>query len=355
MTGTNLNKLRVEPLESNEGFINSAHDNLTEVRKKYDQIKKQRIMIETKIEKMKEDSHKLETLENEYVDKISMAKTKANQLEKSLKSKQSEAEDVFWQRKVLLSMQGRFKQDKIFYFQKQFDFSKELDYLKKQLNIFVKEGYDIGESGDRSNKVYEKLASELERERLEREEHIRNIQTMIDEKMQLQNHNQERQADLQEIAERAIQDKDLNEKQWRKIFLTHTFVNKMLRDKIEKEMEKFKTVEFAFKEIKTATGVTDAKALISKYLHKETVYGDYLGKIADNEKTIDFLKSEAERLIAETKTLQLEKEVLMSVKIKSQDLHGRYNLSQMTSSSWKYMKINYNIIKVIIIFNSNNQ
>ena len=77
MTGTNLNKLRVEPLESNEGFINSAHDNLTEVRKKYDQIKKQRIMIETKIEKMKEDSHKLETLENEYVDKISMAKTKA--------------------------------------------------------------------------------------------------------------------------------------------------------------------------------------------------------------------------------------------------------------------------------------
>ena len=77
----------------------------------------------------------------------------------------------------------------------------------------------------------------------------------------------------------------------------------MLRDKIEKEMEKFKTVEFAFKEIKTATGVTDAKALISKYLHKETVYGDYLGKIADNEKTIDFLKSEAERLIAETKTL----------------------------------------------------
>jgi hypothetical protein len=27
----------------------------------------------------------------------------------------------------------------------------------------------------------------------------------------------------------------------------------MLRDKIEKEMEKFRTVEFAFKEIKTAT------------------------------------------------------------------------------------------------------
>jgi hypothetical protein len=40
--------------------------------------------------------------------------------------------------------------------------------------------------------------------------------------------------ELVEIAERAIQDKDHSEKQWRKIFLTHTFVNKMLRDKIEK-------------------------------------------------------------------------------------------------------------------------
>jgi len=39
-----------------------------------------------------------------------------------------------------------------------------------------------------------------------------------------------------------MQDKDYNEKQWRKIILTHIFVNKMLRNKIEKEMEKFRVV-----------------------------------------------------------------------------------------------------------------
>ncbi len=76
---------------------------------------------------------------------------------------------------------------------------------------------------------------------------------MIDEKMQLVNINQARELDLYEIAERAIQDKDMTEKNWRKIFLTHIFVNKMLRNKIEKEMEKFKVVEFALKEIKTST------------------------------------------------------------------------------------------------------
>ncbi len=36
MTGTNLQKLRVEPLELNEGHYTSAHDNLTEVRTRYD-------------------------------------------------------------------------------------------------------------------------------------------------------------------------------------------------------------------------------------------------------------------------------------------------------------------------------
>jgi hypothetical protein len=40
--------------------------------------------------------------------------------------------------------------------------------------------------------------------------HIKNIEAMIEEKLQLQNVNQEREADLYEIAERAMQDKDYN-------------------------------------------------------------------------------------------------------------------------------------------------
>ena len=70
---------------------------------------------------------------------------------------------------------------------------------------------------------------------------------MIEERLHLQVVNQEREADLNEIAERAMQDKDQNEKQWRQILLTHIYLNKLLSDKIEKEMEKFHIVEFAFK------------------------------------------------------------------------------------------------------------
>lgn len=58
-------------------------------------------------------------------------------------------------------MEGRHKADKVFYDQKKFDLEKELTYLRKQLNIFKKEGHGIGEEEDRTVKVYEKLSKEL--------------------------------------------------------------------------------------------------------------------------------------------------------------------------------------------------
>ena len=54
------------------------------------------------------------------------------------------------------------------------------------------------------------------------------------EKEGLIENNNARQGELGIIAERAIQDKNIDEKHWRKILLTHLFVNRMLRDKIDK-------------------------------------------------------------------------------------------------------------------------
>jgi hypothetical protein len=48
------------------------------------------------------------------------------------------------EKKVLLNMEGRHKTDKVFYDQRKFDLEKELSYLFKQLNIFKKEGHEIG-------------------------------------------------------------------------------------------------------------------------------------------------------------------------------------------------------------------
>ena len=67
-----------------------------------------------------------------------------------------------------------------------------------------------------------------------------------------------------------------------KILHAHKLVDNLLRGKMYNEMEKFSTVEMAFKNIKIATGVSDAQQLIFKFLNKEQVYGELLSKIADN-------------------------------------------------------------------------
>ena len=49
---------------------------------------------------------------------------------------------------------------------------------------------------------------------------------------------------------------------------------------MNRQMFKFNTVEIAFKNIKTKTGVKSADLLVKKYLNKEAAYGQLLSKIA---------------------------------------------------------------------------
>ena len=55
----------------------------------------------------------------------------------------------------------------------------------------------------------------------------------------------------------------------------------MLRDKMDREMAKFNSVELSYKTIKTATGVSTAQSFVQKFLKKEEAYGNMLGKISE--------------------------------------------------------------------------
>jgi hypothetical protein len=87
-----------------------------------------------------------------------------------------------------------------------------------------------------------------------------------------------------------------------------------------REMLKFNTVEVAFKNIKTATGVSNTSELVRKFLNKENAYGELLGKIADNERNIADLKSEHEELVRDRRKLETEQDELNSNRAESKDL-----------------------------------
>lgn len=101
-------------------------------------------------------------------------------LKTRLEYKKCLLEETATEKKILVAMESRHKKDKIVYDQRKFDLEKELTYNRKQLAIFLKEGKDNLESKDRSTNVYDKLALELERERMEREMHVNNLEAMIE-------------------------------------------------------------------------------------------------------------------------------------------------------------------------------
>jgi hypothetical protein len=74
----------------------------------------------------------------------------------------------------------RIKSDKVVYDQRKFNLEKELEHLRKQLKIFVKEGTGIHEETDRTSKVYDKLMKQLQAEEAEREAHLQSLTFMLD-------------------------------------------------------------------------------------------------------------------------------------------------------------------------------
>lgn len=106
--------------------------------------------------------------------------------------------------------------------------------MKKQKQIIELSKISLSEEEDRTQKIYQKLLEHLEEENMEREAHISNLNRMIEEKVMVNESTEMRQTEMKEIAENALQDKDGKEKNWRKVYLCHRFVEKLLRDKMNR-------------------------------------------------------------------------------------------------------------------------
>lgn len=121
-------------------------------------------------------------------------------------------------------------------------------------------------------------------------------QSAVGEFKELGLRNVSRAAELEELADRVMLEKDGSEKSFECLMLAHKFLTQVLRDKMEREMSRFRLIEGAFKAIKIATGVSETSQLVSKFLNKEAAYGELLFKIAENEKRIEELRGDSAAL-----------------------------------------------------------
>lgn len=144
------------------------------------------------------------------MNKKNNAEQLTKQLEEGLIQKKHLQEEVLMDKKSLVHIAHRMKEDKVVYDLRKYNAQKELDHARKQLNIIRSEAMMVGESGERSKLVYDKLVRELEGEQRERQQHLESIREQIRTIEESREVSNARESEIRDIAERAMQDKDDN-------------------------------------------------------------------------------------------------------------------------------------------------
>ena len=78
------------------------------------------------------------------------------------------------------------------------------------------------------------MIEHLNAEEQERSTHVGSMQHMIITKLDAIQGNREKKEEMREIAEVTLSEKDPKEKNWYKVFLCHKFMERMMRDKMDR-------------------------------------------------------------------------------------------------------------------------
>lgn len=63
-----------------------------------------------------------------------------------------------------------------------------------------------------------------------------------------------------------------------------------MRRKMDREMKKSAQIDTAFRDIKTATGVTDIQEMVKRFLTREKTYSELLQQVSKSDAKSDELK-----------------------------------------------------------------
>ncbi|KAL4463854.1 hypothetical protein ABPG74_005791 [Tetrahymena malaccensis] len=269
---------------------------LAELRRKHDILKNKASKNETDIEKLKLENKALideEELLNSQKEGVFKEEERLREEQENTAFLMQEAE---WTKKSYLFMRDRLKRDKIVNQLKQQAVEEELSVVRKCYQQADYQSQMSKQFSDNAQRILDEMLKNVENEKNQIDNKLNSFKNQLimweeNEKKKLDRSFREK-----EIAEHAIYDKDAQEKKLRALLLVHKFVSGMLKDKMEREMQKFQIVEESFQKIKTATGQTEMKNIVSKFITREQTYGELLGQIANHEKKIDYIKKRNEGL-----------------------------------------------------------
>ena len=211
-------------------------------------------------------------------------------------------------RRTYLHMLERMKRDFIACKIKTTDMETSLRNKRQVLDIEESKARTTKESKLQSKTIFDNLMKNIEKEQRDRQERILELQRCIANKEESVKRRIERQKKNQEIAETAANEsKDSTELKMRNYLYINKLWNNFMKRKMHKEMESSRSIDEAFKQIKTHTGVTDVQAMVRRFQQKEQTYTTLLQTVSSSESKVDELKKENEELMAKMQELQIQR------------------------------------------------
>lgn len=239
---------------------------LQQIKKKHDEAKKLVTLKQEEYERIKKEIMGIENQDAQVEGPIAYNKERLAQLEQSLLETQDKIDKENMARRTYLHMLERMKKDFIAGKLKTSDLETSLKNKKALLDSEHGKTRKTKEEKLQSKNIFDSLMKNIEKEQKDRQERIIELQKCIANKEESVKRRIERQKKNQEIAETAANEsKDSTELKMRNYLYINKLWNNFMKRKMHKQMEASRSIDEAFKQIKTHTGVTDVQAMVRRF------------------------------------------------------------------------------------------
>ena len=294
-------------LQHDQEEINEVSVQLSKIKKAHDEAKKQVTMKQDEFDRIKAEIKGLEIQEAQVEGPIAYNKERLAQLQASLEETEDKIDKQKMARRTYLHMLDRMNKDYIATKIKTNDMETSLRNKRQVLEIEEGKQRKTKEEKLQSKNIFDSLMRNIEKEQRDRQDRILELQRCIANKEESVKRRIERQKKNQEIAETAANEsKDSTELKMRNYLYINKLWNNFMKRKMQKEMESSRSIDEAFKQIKTHTGVTDVQTMVRRFQQREQTYTALLQTVSTYEAKVDRLKKDNEELTKRLQDLQID-------------------------------------------------
>lgn len=287
--------------------IREVSTQLSQIKKKHDDTKRICINKQAELDAIKEEIRNLGVQEQQAEGPTFAIQLRLEQLEEQHNSTLGKIDEECLTQATYRYMLERLEKDFIATKIRSTEMDTSVKSKKNILDLESSKQRKTKEERLQAKAIFDNLMKNIELEQKDRQERIFELQKCIQNKEASVSRRIERQRRNAEIAEAAAnENKDSSELKMRENLYTQKLWNTYMRKRMEKEMRNSAQIDEAFKNIKTATQVTDVQEMVRKFLTREQTYSSLLKTVSESENKIDHLKKSNEELRAQLHELTLD-------------------------------------------------